>query len=93
MTTTPRRIKFSGPEHQYREIHALHFRRHGDGPIHDWGDGTVVMRVVKTANPFVDVLGETGWNEFDEPFRYADYFLLDDSLTLFARALLARIRG
>jgi hypothetical protein len=73
-----RRIRFAGYEHQSREQNATDIHAHSEfGTITDFGNGVVVMRVVKAKDrPFVEIIGEDGLNEFGEKFCYGDYFLL-----------------
>ena len=69
-----RRIRFAGPEHQFREIHALDVH-HSEG-ISYYGNGQTVMMVAKNNQhgPRVDIVGENGLNMWGDPFRYADSF-------------------
>lgn len=74
-----RRIRFAGPEHQSREIHALHVH-HTSEAIGYYGNGKTVMVVVKPRGrkPIVDVIGEDGVNQWGSQFTYSDYFLPEE---------------
>lgn len=72
-----RRIPFGGFEHQQREINARDFHQ-SEGPVVIWGNGETVMRVTKAQKPFVEIIGEDGFNAFGEPFVYGEYFLPEE---------------
>lgn len=75
-----RAIRFASPEHQSREINAIH-EHHADGWSY-YGTGRTVLVVCKRPGKgrriICDVHGEDGSNVWGGEFVYADYFLPEE---------------
>lgn len=78
-----RQLYWNGTEAIAFANDAKHFHKVSEDDAHlIFGNGKTVMRSVKPCREhptgLAHIIGESGFNEWGEQFRYRDYFLFDE---------------